>query len=81
MILACADFILHGSVDLPTPKVPALAAVQTAKATLAESLTQIRPRFSTAFCTGMLKTFCADALKNLSAQKKPPEWGGLVAAS
>jgi hypothetical protein len=39
-----------------TTKVPALASVQTAEASLDESLTRIRHPFSTAFSTNVLKS-------------------------
>src|SRR5208282_552588 len=42
-----------------TTKVPALAAVQNAEPSLAESLTKIRSCFSTEFSTVVLKTFSA----------------------
>jgi hypothetical protein len=64
------------SVTHLTTKVPALAAVQTAKTTLAESLTKIHPRFSTAFCTGVLKTFFANGDEKYSHIQKAAPLGG-----
>jgi len=43
--------------SLLTTKVPALAPVQNAETILTESLSEIRPHFSTVFSTVVLKTF------------------------
>jgi hypothetical protein len=64
------------SVNLPTRKVPALTAVQTAKTTLAESLTKIPPRFSTAFSTVVLKTFLDLHPLRFCANAKAAQAGG-----
>jgi hypothetical protein len=61
-----------------TTKVPALAPVQRAEPSPAESLTKILPLFSTEFSTLVLKTFAVFSKKE---ERAGPEKSGLATLS